>query len=368
MKLFTTLIILLFSQFLTAQIPQTLSYQGLLISIEGESVQNGLYEVQFALYNQPESGSPLWTENQSVSVVEGVFGVNLGNVIPLDIPFNEQYFLGISIEDEPELVPRYPLTASAYSLRTRSIDDGQVVRSINTLRDNITLQAGENIELNEDENTITISAQIPDGGGTISNVIAGDGLTGGGTEGAVTLSIAESGITENMIANGAVTASKIASNAVTETKIENGAVTPSKFSSIPAASVTIANTINVNNTSSTIVPFESKSFDIGNIHNPATNSSRLVAPIDGIYQISAMVTWSSNENGIRQISIRRNNVIRMGDTRTAAGVTSQSMSGLLLLNKDDFVDLLVFQDSGTTLELISGAPIKFEMYWVAPAP
>jgi hypothetical protein len=126
--------------------------------------------------------------------------------------------------------------------------------------------------------------------------------------------------------------------------------------------------INVNNSASTVVPFESKNFDIGNIHNPAINNTRLVASIDGIYHISAMVTWLSNSNGIRQISIRRNNVVRMGDTRTAAGITSQSLSGMLQLNKDDFVDLLVFQDSGTTLQLISGAPIKFEMFWVAPAP
>lgn len=368
MKLFTTLVFLLFSHILVAQIPGTLHYQGFLTDSEGNNLDNGSYEMTFGIYNQPESGTPLWSETQSVNLETGILSVLLGSITSLDLPFDEQYYLAITIEDGEELSPRIPLSAVPYSHRTRSIDDGQVVRSINTLRDNITLQAGDNIEINEDENSITISVTGIDAGGDITGVIAGEGLTGGGTEGEVTLSVAESGITENMVANEAVTESKIATNSVTEKKIADGAVTPSKLSSIPAASVTIANNINVNNTASTVVPFESKNFDSGNIHNPAINSSRLVAPIDGIYHISAMVTWSSDDNGIRQISVRRNNTIRMGDTRTAAGITSQSLSGLLQLNKDDFVDLLVFQDSGTTLQLVSGAPVKFEMFWVAPSP
>lgn len=72
-----------------------------------------------------------------------------------------------------------------------------------------------------------LTAATGGGGGTITGVTAGTGLTGGGTTGAVTVGIAASGVGSNELAASAVTNAKIASNAVTATKIATGEVVKS---------------------------------------------------------------------------------------------------------------------------------------------
>jgi len=130
--------ILLLAGFVSAQIPQTISYQGLLTDENDEKVTDGSYKLKFELHSAPNNGNILWQEtHQNVTVVNGVFNVILGSVNPLAIPFNEPYFLAISINDGERLKPFTPLTASPYSLGlmdsivVRSkIADGQVVRSL----------------------------------------------------------------------------------------------------------------------------------------------------------------------------------------------------------------------------------------------
>ena len=88
--------------------------------------------------------------------------------------------------------------------------------------------------------------------GDITAVTAGDGLTGGGTAGDVTLTVVGgTGITANAndiaITSGGVGATQLASSAVTTAKINNDAVTHDKLSARFTAEVaitTLANTVN----------------------------------------------------------------------------------------------------------------------------
>lgn len=99
-----------------AEIPSVLSYQGVLADAAGVAVSDGTYSITFSLYDVPSEGTYLWQEtHSSVAVSKGIFNVILGSTVPLELPFDKPYYLGISIEGGPELEPRQALTASAYS-------------------------------------------------------------------------------------------------------------------------------------------------------------------------------------------------------------------------------------------------------------
>ncbi len=151
-----------------SQIPQTISYQGILTDRDGNPVVDGNRQLTFRLYAAATGGTALWEETQQVPVINGIFNAILGSVKPLDLPFDKPYWLGVQVESGAEHEPRIALTASAYSLTARAVADsavtgeniagGQVVRSLNGLTDEVTLSAGENINLSVAGRTVTISA------------------------------------------------------------------------------------------------------------------------------------------------------------------------------------------------------------------
>ena len=117
------------TQLLLAQIPKTLSYQGLLTNATGEIVADGDYAIKFTIYDAVQGGTNLWSEEHpTVSIQSGVFNAVLGSITPFDtLAFNKQYWLGISVNGGEELTPRVQLTASAYSMSTFSVN-GDVLK------------------------------------------------------------------------------------------------------------------------------------------------------------------------------------------------------------------------------------------------
>jgi len=105
----------------SGQIPKTLNYQGVLTDGSGVAVSDGSYDLTFALYDVPSEGSALWTETQSVTVSKGIFSVILGSDTPIDLEFDDTYYLGISVEGGDELLPRIELSASAYAMSARGV-------------------------------------------------------------------------------------------------------------------------------------------------------------------------------------------------------------------------------------------------------
>lgn len=106
----------------SADVPRTISYQGVLKEVGGDIVSDGDYELTFRLYDTPDDLYVLWAETDTVSVSDGVFNVILGKRTSLDLEFDETYWLGVSVGGDPELTPRVELTASPYAFRAAVAD------------------------------------------------------------------------------------------------------------------------------------------------------------------------------------------------------------------------------------------------------
>jgi len=105
-----------------ADVPKTLSYQGVLKDSEGNTVPDDLYTITFRIYDADSGGSSLWAETDTLEVTGGVFNAILGKTSEINLAFDTTYYLSLQIGAGSELAPRIELTAAPYARRAAIAD------------------------------------------------------------------------------------------------------------------------------------------------------------------------------------------------------------------------------------------------------
>ena len=102
-----------------AAVPHLINYQGRVTDTSGNPL-TGSYSITFRIYDAATAGNLLWEETHTGVVVDkGLFGVLLGSVTALDIPFDKPYYLEIKAGNEV-MTPRQRITSAGYAIRSEN--------------------------------------------------------------------------------------------------------------------------------------------------------------------------------------------------------------------------------------------------------
>ena len=117
----------------------------------------------------------------------------------------------------------------------------------------------------------------------------------------------------------------------------------------PGCAVYNSATQNVNTSSNTVLTADSELYDLDSMHSTVSNTSRITATTAGKYRIAALVEWDTDATGRREAELLVNgSTVHTLVTATAVSGLTLNGSKILTLAAGDYVEVRVWQNSGTT--------------------
>jgi hypothetical protein len=212
--------------------------------------------------------------------------------------------------------------------------------------------------------------------------VRNDTLSGGGLAAAdlragsvATSEVAANSLGAADLASSSVGTDEVTDDSLTGTDILNGSLGATEFGTIPAARANNSTNQTIAASTPTVISLDGEGFDTTNLHDTATNNSRLTAPMTGVYQINGRVHWDSGAAGLRQLRIEKNRGLPVAktiaeamDTASATDDLTQNVSTISHLSAGDYVELRVIQQNPTATAVDTLADLGFapelSMAWI----
>ena len=167
----------------------------------------------------------------------------------------------------------------------------------------------------------------------------------------------------------------LAANSVGAKQIKNSAVTTAKVGKLPGARVRDTVLTQVDSNATAAISYTAVDFNVGAVFDPAT-PTRMTAPVAGRYLIIATTRWESDVDGRRTIALEVNGASQIARSNVSGywlgGVVplspEQSVQAVYRLKAGDYVEVWAYQDTGSTLNLLTFVDngVTFTMQWIAP--
>lgn len=139
----------------------------------------------------------------------------------------------------------------------------------------------------------------------------------------------------------------------------------------PACRVYHSANQNIPTVTTTALAFNSERFDTDTMHDTATNNSRITIKTAGVYAVAAGVWFAANGLGnIREAWIQVNGATRIAEDCRApvggGGGTRIALSTIYKLAVNDYLEVIAYQDSGSTVaaDAFGAAAPEFSATWI----
>ncbi len=199
-------------------VPQTINHEGMLLDALGNSIADGPHPISFVIYDAPVGGAPLWSSgSQVINTLGGLFQYALGSnvALPHNLFIDSIRYLGITIDVDPELIPRQRIRTTPYTYHALRADTAGIAA---TVFDNsiTTVKLAANA---------VNSSRIADGSISESDLAANSvGAAQIQNDAVGTNKILDGSVTSADIANSSITGVDIASNTIGQSDISTNGV------------------------------------------------------------------------------------------------------------------------------------------------